>query len=77
MVSGFLTSPRLHDRMVSDEATVMRTWSKCVKDAGTNGAERIVLDRHFEAIGGLRGALSQHADEAYRERLRAALERTE
>jgi hypothetical protein len=28
MVSGFLTSPWLHERIDSGEATVMPTWSK-------------------------------------------------
>ena len=66
-------TPRLVNRVLNDmgddpdqlpilQHAMMRTWRRWSKDNGPN--EPLDL-RHYEAVGGMTGALSQHADEIY------------
>ncbi|MBT9316331.1 WD40 repeat domain-containing protein [Leptothoe spongobia] len=65
--------PRLVNRVLNDmgddpdqlpilQHAMMRTWRRWSQDHGPN--EPLDL-RHYEAVGGMTGALSQHADEIY------------
>jgi energy-coupling factor transporter ATP-binding protein EcfA2 len=68
-------APRLVQQLLNDvgdnpdqlpilQHALMRTWEAWVEDH--DEGEPIEL-RHYDAIGGMRSALSQHADEAYHE----------
>ena len=72
-VGGATITPRLVNRVLNDmgdnpdqlpilQHALMRTWRRWVKDHERN--EPLDL-RHYEAIGGMAQALSQHADEIY------------
>lgn len=74
-VGGGKIAPRLTQRLLNDvgdnpdqlpilQHALMRAWDQWTMDH--EEGEPIDL-RHYEAIGGMRKALSQHADEAYRE----------
>jgi len=74
-VGGGKIAPRLTQRLLNDvgdnpdqlpilQHALMRTWDRWVEDH--QEGEPIDL-RHYQAIGGMRKALSQHADEAYNE----------
>ena len=74
-VGGAEITPRLVHRLINDvgddpdqlptlQHALMRTWDKWKE--GNRSKEPIDL-RHYEAIGGMDEALSQHADEAYHE----------
>lgn len=74
-VAGGSITPRLVERLINDagddpdqlpvlQHAVMRAWSARMAGAGVPPA----LDlQHYEAIGGMASALSNHADEAYAE----------
>lgn len=72
-VGGSSITPRLMQRLLTDvgddpdqlpvlQHALMRTWNEWLDDHAPGGP----LDlRHYDAIGGMRGALSQHADEVF------------
>ena len=73
-VAGGSIAPRLVERLINDagddpnrlqvlQHAVMRAWSRMA-----GAADSPALDlQHYEAIGGMASALSNHADEAYTE----------
>ena len=73
-VAGGSIAPRLVERLINDagddpdqlpvlQHAVMRAWSRMA-----GAADSPALDlQHYEAIGGMASALSNHADEAYAE----------
>lgn len=74
-VGGGKIAPRLVQQLLNDvgdnpdqlpilQHALMRTWEAWI--AGHDEGEPIDL-RHYDAIGGMRSALSRHADEAYNE----------
>jgi tetratricopeptide (TPR) repeat protein/energy-coupling factor transporter ATP-binding protein EcfA2 len=74
-VAGGAISPRLVSRLLNEagedpaqlpilQHALMRTWNCWQNDHGTG--EPIDF-RHYDAIGGMQNALSQHADEVYNE----------
>ena len=76
LVGGGLMTPRLVQRLLNDvgdnpdqlpimQHSLMRTWDFWT-DNRTNVDEHIDIE-HYEAIGTMKSALSQHADEAYDE----------
>ena len=73
-VGGATIAPRLVNRLLNDmgdnpdqlpilQHALMRTWERWVQD---HTAEEPLDLRHYEAVGGMAGALSQHPDEVYR-----------
>lgn len=78
-VGGGEITPRLVSRLLNDvgdnqdqlpilQHALMRTWDKWKEERRENEPPNTPMDlRHYEAIGGMAEALSQHADEAYNE----------
>jgi len=78
-VGGGEITPRLVSRLLNDvgdnqdqlpilQHALMRTWDKWKEERRENEPHNKSMDlRHYEAIGGMAEALSQHADEAYNE----------
>ncbi|HEX8072541.1 MAG TPA: tetratricopeptide repeat protein [Pyrinomonadaceae bacterium] len=89
-VGGARMTPRLVNRLLNDvgdnpdqlpilQHALMRTWDHWSRAQATNGERAPIDTPDYEAVGGMAGALSRHADEAYAEladeRTRAVAER--
>ena len=78
-VGGGEITPRLVSRLLNDvgdnqdqlpilQHALMRTWDRWKEERRENEPPNTPMDlRHYEVIGGMAEALSQHADEAYNE----------
>ena len=74
--SGAIIDPDLVNRMFSDmgddfddlpilQHTMMRTWDYWVENDGFNDQSIPITIKHYEAVGGIKKALSIHAEEAF------------